>query len=540
MAGARMNKKLFGIGLIAVCVASFGWVRLLMIFSSYDVRPRLVSIDGLQSFSTYKDHDFEWYQKNCFGAMTEKLSISTLDDYVALWKRSSNPYCRNTYEKFSSIYAVNKVSGQIVVPETFQVKLLKWLGNNEELLKEAKLQFITTVYNQYTHESSIFNPLRSKRPGLTSDEDADSYIEELSSKTEKNCDLCEYKYKTAEDTFGRIESEHSVTAANAFKYDSYHALVMFKTHHPLLFSEEQFVDFMNTAMKWFMKVHTMDKQYRFPHLMWDSLPKASASQVHPHAQISLNSIRYYGLMEHIKQAGMRYGQEHDGQNYFSHLLQVHSALGLTTTLGNASAMAYITPKKDHEIFIVSKTPNTDFFRLLYYTIRAFIDDLHLYAWSLAMFLPELEPWSTPDYDDIPAIVRIITRGPPTSSRSDISGLELFGASNVNIDPFSVIQHIENSVKSRSQPQSEHNLKQQKIQQQIEELQQQLEQQKQADPPCDGESEMCKLNEDAAKENGKEQEVKPPEKAGKEEAVKPPEKSGDAKELVKEVQHVQRR
>ena len=37
-----------------------------------------------------------------------------------------------------------------------------------------------------------------------------------------------------------------------------------------------------------------------------------------------------------------------------------------------------------------------------------------------------EPWSTPDYDDIPAIVRIITRGPPTSSRSDISALELFG------------------------------------------------------------------------------------------------------------------
>ena len=71
------------------------------------------------------------------------------------------------------------------------------------------------------------------------------------------------------------------------------------------------------------------------------------------------------------------------------------------------------------------------------------------------------------------------------------------ASNVNVDPFSVIQHIENSVKSRSQPQSEQHLKQQKIQQQIEELQHQLEQQKQADPPCDGESEMCKLNDDNA-------------------------------------------
>ena len=56
--------------------------------------------------------------------------------------------------------------------------------------------------------------------------------------------------KTAEDTFGRIESEHSATAANAFKYDAYHALILLKTHHPLLFSEEQFMDFMSTAMKW--------------------------------------------------------------------------------------------------------------------------------------------------------------------------------------------------------------------------------------------------------------------------------------------------
>ncbi len=47
---------------------------------------------------------------------------------------------RNTYEKFSSIYSVSKVSGQLVIPETFQVKLLKWLGNDEELMKEARLQ----------------------------------------------------------------------------------------------------------------------------------------------------------------------------------------------------------------------------------------------------------------------------------------------------------------------------------------------------------------------------------------------------------------
>ena len=71
----------------------------------------------------------------------------------------------------------------------------------------------------------------------------------LSNQIITNCYFL-FPSKTAEDTFGRIESEHSITAANAFKYDGYHALVVFKTHHPLLFSEEQFMDFMSTAMKW--------------------------------------------------------------------------------------------------------------------------------------------------------------------------------------------------------------------------------------------------------------------------------------------------
>ena len=73
------------------------------------------------------------------------------------------------------------------------------------------------------------------------------------------------------------------------------------------------------------------------------------------------------------------------------------------------------------------------------------------------------------------------------------------ASNVNVDPFSVIQHIENSVKSRSHRQSEQHLKQQKIQQQIEELQHQLEQQKEEEPCADGESE-CKFKEEENVQN----------------------------------------
>ena len=54
-------------------------------------------------------------------------------------------------------------------------------------------QLITSVFNRYTHESAIFNPLRSKRPIKFPDIDPDVYIEELNSQSEKDCDLCQYK-----------------------------------------------------------------------------------------------------------------------------------------------------------------------------------------------------------------------------------------------------------------------------------------------------------------------------------------------------------
>ena len=43
-----------------------------------------------------------------------------------------------------------------------------------------------------------------------------------------------------------------------------------------------------------MKVYETDKQWRYPHMVWDSLPQASASQVHPHAHLLLNPVRHYG------------------------------------------------------------------------------------------------------------------------------------------------------------------------------------------------------------------------------------------------------
>lgn len=59
---------------------------------------------------------------------------------------------------------------------------------------------------------------------------------------------------TAEDvSFGRIETEHSFSASNVFKIDAWNSMVIFRNHHPLNWSEEEFMDaVLNGAGKWWV------------------------------------------------------------------------------------------------------------------------------------------------------------------------------------------------------------------------------------------------------------------------------------------------
>lgn len=43
----------------------------------------------------------------------------------------------------------------------------------------------------------------------------------------------------------------------------------------------------------FRQAHLYDQQYTVPHIYWDTLPRASASQVHPHFHVVL-ADHYYG------------------------------------------------------------------------------------------------------------------------------------------------------------------------------------------------------------------------------------------------------
>ena len=63
---------------------------------------------------------------------------------------------------------------------------------------------------------------------------------------------------TSPDFYGRIETPHCYTASNAFKLDAWHALVIFREHHPLRWTEEALMDVFNTAMKWLVLSASLD------------------------------------------------------------------------------------------------------------------------------------------------------------------------------------------------------------------------------------------------------------------------------------------
>lgn len=60
---------------------------------------------------------------------------------------------------------VEKNCGEIHVDtEKLWKKMSSWLGNRANLTTSLLTQCVTSVYNTYTHEQTVYNPLRAKRP----------------------------------------------------------------------------------------------------------------------------------------------------------------------------------------------------------------------------------------------------------------------------------------------------------------------------------------------------------------------------------------
>ncbi|XP_021362982.1 uncharacterized protein LOC110456517 [Mizuhopecten yessoensis] len=374
------------------------------------------------------------------------MRLDNIQKIKQQWSQSTTSHCRDLYTAFTSIFTITDFPAKVVIPKKYESKVRKWLGNDEDLFQNAKLQTVLYIYNEYTKEENVFNPLREKRPIAKPEQPERQYVEELFKETQPTCDFCKYKENTAEDVFGRIESKMSFTAANTFKLGAWHTLILPKKHHPLNWTKKEYLDLMDTCMKWVDKAHQENKAFVNPMLIMDLLPHAGASQIHPHVHAFLDRDRYQGAIENWRIGAQRYSEDFPGRNYFSDLVSVHSALGLGVTYGKAVAIASLLPKRDNEVVVISEEPCDDYFKLIYFVYRAFLDDMEKLCYSSGYALPSLDK-SGPGR--LPAYTRIVTRGAVATVRSETSSLELFTSQNANTDPFRVMDYVRKSIAKRS-------------------------------------------------------------------------------------------
>ena len=287
-------------------------------------------------------------------------SIFELEDYINKLKKDDE----DSYRLFNRIYSFYSEIGTMkMVPSMEQFALNNFgrkdesgniIESVEEVFEKLKKQRIVNIFNEWTCQGTLYNPLISNRPGMSRDHSKEKdKLQILINNSRKNCDFCNPETNTPKDQFGRVRGKHSITAANIAKYDVYSSLVIFKKHNPLEFSLKEFSDYIETSFKWFELVFKNDEKYCFPFFVWNCLPRAGASLIHGHAQILMTKDRPYARVESLKRACKNYKQQTTNE-YFDDIYRIHKSLGLSYESQDVKLFASITPIKEKEITMISK------------------------------------------------------------------------------------------------------------------------------------------------------------------------------------------
>ena len=78
-------------------------------------------------------------------------------------------------------------------------------------------------------------------------------------------------------------------------------------------------------------------------------------------------------------------------------------------------------------------------------LACFRDNMHVTVFNLALIQPPLAE-TEESWEGFPAMVRIVDRGNPNMTSSDIGSMELFASSIISSDPLEVARLLKESLK----------------------------------------------------------------------------------------------
>jgi hypothetical protein len=248
---------------------------------------------------------------------------------------------------------------------------------------------------------------------------------------------------TPEDTFGRVEGRHCITASNIAKYDGLHGMVIFNEYNPLRFNKEEIVDYIDVGCQWAERAYAADPSARYFFFMWNCLWGAGASLEHGHAQVMLTHDMPYAKIERLRRSALRYQEEY-GSNYFDDLYQVHLSLGCALEKGGTRVISHLTPIKDKEIILLAESLDLSMKERIYEVLECYRDKMGVRCFNLALStlpLGEVEE----SWEGFPVIARLVDRGNPRGRASDIGTMELYASSVIASDPLEVARLLEESL-----------------------------------------------------------------------------------------------
>ncbi len=333
---------------------------------------------------------------------------------------------------FRRIYAVNADVGRLRVPQGMRPWVRQQFGPVEDVVS----QDIVRVANRITLEETLFNRLRSSRPVRCSERSgldarlAAATGDDLFRKPEES---------TPEDLFGRITGKYCITAANVAKYDGLHSMIIFNEFHPLCFSREQIIDYIDVARQWAERAQAVEPRAKYFFFIWNCLWRAGASILHGHAQVMLARERHYAKIEALRRAALGYRQSY-GSGYFADLFRAHHSVGCAVEKEGVRVLAHLTPFKDNEVVLMAGELGPSFKERLYEVLACFRDRLGVGSFNLSLVTPPLAE-TEESWEDFPVMARLVDRGRLDSLASDVGGMEIYASSVVASDPFELARRL---------------------------------------------------------------------------------------------------
>ena len=336
--------------------------------------------------------------------------------------------------RFDRIFHVSSTQGRIVPPD----EMIPWIEKQFGGVAPTLDQRIIKVTNVVTLEGVLFNWLRSSRPMWRHEINLDEELDHI------GADPLNDPYTgTPEDVFGRVKGDFCVTASNIAKFDGFHGLVVFDERHPLRFTREQIHDYIDTGGRWGDLAHATDPDAKYYMFLWNCLWRAGASLLHGHAQVIMGRDMHYAAVEYLRRCASVY-QAHNRSNYFDDLFLAHQALGLAFDKEGTKVIANLAPKKENEVLLFAPDVTTSLKDRIYETLACFRDRVGVSSFNMVIYTP---PWGeTPEsWEHFPIVVRIVDRGDPSSRTADFGAMELYAASVVSSDPFTLARKLRESM-----------------------------------------------------------------------------------------------